>query len=170
MSTRNWRQRLWPGSLFSRLVLIFFCGLAAAHILSFWLVFMERGMATRAMMASYLARDVASSIAILERVPPAERAAWLPRLDRRNYRFVLEGAAGGTPSPLPMAQQVRAAVSAALKREILVSEAPDSSLRLHLTLADGMPLSIAMTEPRLEVSAWVVVVLAAQLVQVVVAP
>ncbi|HYW57738.1 MAG TPA: ATP-binding protein [Polaromonas sp.] len=167
MSARKGLQRLWPGSLFGRLVLIFFCGLAAAHILSFWLVFAERGMATRAMMASYLARDVASSVAILERVPPAERAAWLPRLDRRNYRFEIGGATAGTPSALPMAQQVRAAVSAALKREVAVSETNGSSLRLHLTLADGTPLSIDMTEPRMEVSAWVLAVLAAQLVLLV---
>ncbi len=163
MNAQGWLQRLWPGSLFGRLVLIFFCGLAAAHILSFWLVFMERGMATRAMMASYLARDVASSVAILERVPPAERAVWLPRLDRRNYRFVLDDPAGGAASALPMARQVGAAVSAALNREVVVSEAPGGSLRLHLTLADGRPLSIDMTEPRMEVSGWVVAVLAAQL-------
>lgn len=164
MSAGSGLRALWPGTLFGRLVLIFFCGLAAAHILSFWLVFMERGMATRAMMASYLARDAASSIAILERVPPAERPDWLPRLERRNYRFVLEEAPAGAASPSPMAQQLGAAVSTALRRDVVVTEAPGGWLRLHLKLADGAPLLMDMTEPRMEVSAWVVAVLAAQLV------
>jgi hypothetical protein len=77
-------RRFWPASLFGRLALIFLVGLVAAHALSFWLVFMERGAAARSMMAGYLARDVASSVAILERVPAAERASWLPRRSLRR--------------------------------------------------------------------------------------
>mgnify|MGYP001160703843 CR=1 FL=1 len=71
-----------------------FAGLALAHVLSFGLVVVERGLAMRGMMLSYLASDVASSVAMLERLPATERAAWLPRLARPNYRFALHPGAG----------------------------------------------------------------------------
>lgn len=179
-----WRL-LWPHTLFGRLVLIFFLGLAAAHGLSFWLVFMERGMAARTMMASYLARDVTSSVAILERVPTAERASWLPRLARRNYRLVLGEPRAGAASQTRLARQMGAAAAGALGREVVAVDGPvqgavpglDSgaddgagwregtpvSLRLHLALADGTPLAVELAEPRMAVSPWVVAVLAAQL-------
>lgn len=114
---------LWPRTLFGRLVLIFFLGLAAAHGLSFWLVYMERGMAARTMMADYLARDLASSVAMLERLPVAERAHWLPRLARRNYRLVLGAPPAGTPSQSRLARQLAPAVAGALGREVVALEA-----------------------------------------------
>lgn len=166
----SWRSplaRLWPDALFGRLALIFLAGLVAAHALSFWLVFMERGAAARAMMTAYLARDVSSSVAILERVPAAERADWLPRLERRNYRFVL-----GVPGPdqvaaSPQARQLGSALAQRLgpAYPVAASETgePGAPLRLHLRLADGTPLALELNEPAMQVSPWVVGVLAAQL-------
>jgi signal transduction histidine kinase len=161
--------RLWPASLFGRITLILFLGLAAAHTLSFWLVFVERGMAMRDMMVSYLARDVASSVAILERVPAAERAQWLRLLERRNYRFVLNPPPPGAPGSSRLAQQVGTAVAGALEgsREVVAVEPGEAALgvrlRLHLKLADGTPVAVELAEPRLEVSPWVIAVLAVQL-------
>jgi len=160
-------RRFWPRSLFGRLALIFLVGLVAAHALSFWLVFMERGHAARSMMANYLARDTASSVAILERVPPEERAAWLPRLERRNYRFVLGAALPPQASELPLARQLSGAVAQVLgpPYQVLASEPgqPGTPLRLHLQLKDGTPLAIELMEPSMQVSSWVISVLAAQL-------
>lgn len=167
MNANSALRRLWPRSLFGRLALIFLVGLVAAHALSFWLVFMERGHAARSMMANYLARDTASSVAILERVPPEERAAWLPKLERRNYRFVL-----GTPLPpkvseLPLAQQLSGAVGQLLGPAYRVvpggAGQAGVQMRLHLQLKDGTPLAIELMEPSMQVSPWVVGVLAAQL-------
>jgi signal transduction histidine kinase len=161
--------RLWPASLFGRITLILFLGLAAAHTLSFWLVFIERGMAMQGMMVSYLARDVASSVAILERVPAAERPQWLRLLERRNYRFVLNPPPPGAGAPSRLAQQVGTAVAGALEssREVVAVEpgdaSPDVRLRLHLKLADGTPVAVELAQPQLEVSPWVFAVLAAQL-------
>ena len=45
-------------------------------------------------MIAYLAKDVASSIAILERIPPEERKDWLPKIERKNYRYALLREAG----------------------------------------------------------------------------
>lgn len=161
--------RLWPASLFGRITLILFLGLAAAHTLSFWLVFIERGMAMQGMMVSYLARDVASSVAILERVPPAERPQWLRLLERRNYRFVLNPPPPGAGGSSRLAQQIGTAVAGALEssREVVAVEpgdaSPDVRLRLHLKLADGTPIAVELAQPQLEVSPWVFAVLAAQL-------
>lgn len=160
-------RRFWPASLFGRLALIFLVGLVAAHALSFWLVFMERGAAARSMMAGYLARDVASSIAILERVPAAERASWLPRLERRNYRFVLGGPEPAPASASLQARQLAAALAQGLgpAYSVAASEPGQAgvTLRLQLRLNDGTPLAIELSEPAMQVSPWVLGVLAAQL-------
>ncbi len=87
----------WPRSLFGRLMLILLVGLISAQGLTFWLVMTERGEAMQGMMVPYLAADVASSVAMLDRLPPAERSGWLPRLQRGNYRLVL----AADPSSLP---------------------------------------------------------------------
>ncbi|MDB5892129.1 MAG: two-component sensor histidine kinase [Polaromonas sp.] len=160
-------RRLWPASLFGRLAWIFLIGLVTAHALSFWLVFMERGMAARSMMGSYLARDVASSVAILERVPAGERAAWLPRLERRHYRFLLgpQQPAAGIASA--RAQQFGTVIEEALGPgyRVQASDPADAAaqIRLQLLLADGSPLTLELSEPAMPVSAWVLAVLALQL-------
>ncbi|MBI2771425.1 MAG: HAMP domain-containing protein [Burkholderiales bacterium] len=157
----------WPDTLFGRLLLIFLAGLVAAHALSFWLVFMERGMAARQMMGAYLAQDISSAVAILERVPPAERAGWLPRLERRNYSYRLGGPEPVEPSDTRLARQVTVAVNGALgpRYSAVVGAAGNdaSRLRLQLRLADGTPLTVDLEPPRMEVSPWVVAVLAMQL-------
>jgi len=53
--------RLWPRSLFGRIALILFGGLAAAHVLSLGLLLYDRAQTVSSMMIAYLARDVASS-------------------------------------------------------------------------------------------------------------
>jgi signal transduction histidine kinase len=161
------RIRLWPASLLGRVTLILFLGLAAAHVLSFWLVVMERSLVMRGAMVSYMARDVASSVAMLERLPAAERAAWLPRLARQNYSFRLSAPTDGKPSQAMLAEPIVRAVSSALEptRDVM-AQAPDlpgSLLRLQLRLSDGARLTVDLAEPRLAISPWVLGVLAAQL-------
>jgi hypothetical protein len=48
----------------------------------------------RTVMLGNLENDVATSVAILDRLPASERAAWLPRLERGNYRYILGRGAG----------------------------------------------------------------------------
>ena len=150
-----------------RVMLILFLGLAAAHGLSFWLVVMERSMVMRGAMVSYLARDVASSVAILERVPAPERSIWLPRLARQNYSFRLDAPQSHRPSDARLATPIVQAVSRLLEppRKVTAQapDRPDSLLRLQLPLADGTVLTVDLSEPRLSLSPWVLGVLAAQL-------
>jgi len=166
---RHARLRWWPHSLFGRVALILFLGLAAAHALTFWLVLQERGQASLRMMISYLAKDIASSVAILDRVPADERALWLGRIERPNYRFILDAPSDDTPNESPLALQVTAAIANALGRGYVIDAmtprdgAQSMLLRVHLRLADGTPLAIEMSPPRLAVPPWVAVVLSVQL-------
>lgn len=160
-------KRWWPGSLFGRILLVLALGLALAHALTFMLAVTERSMSMRNAMVGYLASDVASSVAVLERLPAGERGQWLARLARRNYRFVL-----AEPLPVPASQSALAvmvadAVATALPPgrtlQVVDPGVPGTELRLQLRLADGTPLAVDMDEPRLQVSRWVLAALALQL-------
>ncbi len=159
--------RWWPRSLFGRILLVLALGLALAHALTFVLAVTERSMTMRRAMVSYLASDVASSVAMLERLPPGERTQWLERLARRNYRFVLAEPLAAPDNPSALARMVAGSVAAALPpdRAVRVVDPglPGTELRLQLQLADGTPLAVDMDEPRLQVSPWVLGALALQL-------
>jgi hypothetical protein len=88
---RRMVARLWPDSLFGRLAIILFSGLVAAHVLSFGLIVFDRSRAADDLSVDYFVSDVASSVAILDRVKAEERPAWLDRLARPEYRYVLRG-------------------------------------------------------------------------------
>lgn len=70
-----------PRSLAARLALILFAGLVLAYGLSFASQFYERYQTAKHMMLDSLEQDVAISVAMLDRLTPAEREAWLPRLN-----------------------------------------------------------------------------------------
>ncbi len=160
-------KRWWPGSLFGRILLVLALGLALAHALTFMLAVTERSMSMRNAMVGYLASDVASSVAVLERLPAGERSEWLARLARRNYRFVLAKPLQVPASQSALALLVAGAVAEALPpgRPVQVVDPgmPGTELRLQLRLADGTPLAVDMDEPRLQVSRWVLAALALQL-------
>lgn len=155
------------GSLFGRLMLILGAGLAAAHLLTLAFVLGERTQVMRGMMVSYLATDVAGAVALLERLPAAERAAWLPNLERRNYRFALSSldtpleAPSSSPLAPALLQAAQAAVGA--DRPVRAVERPDGALALRLALRDGTPLAVEIASPSLRLSGWLVALLAAQL-------
>lgn len=166
----------WPRTLFGRLVLVLALGLLAAQALTFALVFAERGMATRGMMLAYLTSDVASSVAMLDRLPAAERTAWLDRLQRPNYRLGLggPGASGAVADPASVpssvgvdgwASAVAAALSRALSQPVAVvaGREPGAVLALALSLKDGSPVRVDIAPPRPGVSPWLVAALLGQL-------
>ena len=168
----NWPRSLfrrvnWPRTLFGRVVLVLVAGLALAQLVTLALVLAERGMVMRGMMASYLAADVASSVAILDRVPVAERAAWLPRLQRANYRLSLGAAASAQPAAdTALATSLRQAVAQALSQPVQAVRPlnrPGVEVRLVTRLQDGADVWVDVAQPRLRLSPWLLAALAAQL-------
>lgn len=157
----------WPRTLASRLALIFFTGLVLAYGLSFGLQAYERYISSRSMMLSNLEQDVATSVAILDRLPAAERAAWLPRLERRTYRYRLDQGLAGEAMPSsdpPMAAaSIVKAIGSDYRLTFLEIPGPNAHFQAHLKLADGAPLTIDVTPAPLPVARWLPVVLLIQL-------
>lgn len=154
----------WPRSLFGRVVLVLFVGLLAAQALSFLLVLAERSLAMRGMMVSYLASDVASSVAVLERLPADKREAWLPRFERRNYRFALRDVSRAASIPSTVAEAVQREVRKSLRRDdVNVIAQASGGMHVQVRLSDGTPLAVLIDEPRVVISPWAWAGLAVQL-------
>lgn len=166
----------WPvRSLYGRVALVVFGTLLLAHLLTFGAIVRERSELMRGMMSSYLARDVATAVAVLEAQAPPDRAAWLPKLAREHYHYTLAPAAPAAPGPSPVATPGAAAVAAGALVGPLVAElgagrvgeprASDDGrgLRLPLRLADGQTLWLALEPPRGWISRGTALLLAVQL-------
>ena len=157
----------WPRTLASRLAMIFFTGLVLAYGLSFGLQAYERYISSRSMMLSNLEQDVATSVAILDRLPAAERAAWLPRLERRTYRYRLDqglaGEAMASSDPPMAAASIVKAVGSDYRLTFQEIPGPNAHFQAHLNLADGAPLTIDVTPAPVPVARWLPVVLLIQL-------
>ena len=165
-------MRLLPRSLFGRVALVLLAGLVVAHVLTFWWILRSRSELSEAMMQAYVGRDVASSVAILDRVPPEERAAWLTRLARHNYRYELAELPGGAPlaaGRVPQIDAIVAGVASELGAErvqgLFAGALRDGAreLWLRLRLADGAPVTLVLTVPGWMPSWSSIAVLAAQL-------
>ncbi|MEK1900028.1 MAG: two-component sensor histidine kinase, partial [Rhizobium sp.] len=91
------RSGFWPSTLRARLFFILLAGLAIAYGLSFTVLFVERSMSAKAVMLGTLESDVATSIAVLDRLPADQRSDLLDRLSRGNYRFELGPGLPGLP-------------------------------------------------------------------------
>ncbi len=159
----------WPSTLRSRLFVILFAGLAVAYGLSFSVLFAERYMSAKAVMLGTLESDLATSIAVIDRLPANERAEWLDRLSRGSYRLVLGPGLPGVPDMSGRGAEIAKRIEeAAGKRFPLRVEAipgDDTRLQGHLTLSDGSPLTIDVT-PRgvMPLAEWLPYVFAAQMV------
>lgn len=159
----------WPRTLRSRLFLILFAGLAVAYGLSFSILFAERYMSAKAVMLGTLESDLATSIAVLDRLPANERPDWLDRLSRGSYRLVLGPGLPGVPDLSGRGAEIanRVGQAAGNRFPIRVEAIPGDHMRLqgHLTLSDGSPLTIDVT-PRgvMPLAEWLPYVFAAQMV------
>lgn len=154
-----------PRTLFGRLVVILLCGLVAAQALTFGLLWYERTTASRTMMYAYMGRDVASSVAMLERLPAGERGAWLATLERRNYHYRL-GTPAGPRVPAPADDAAAASVARWLGpryRVDVTATPPDGPRRLVIDLRDGTPLAIEFAPAGMPLAQWLPALLLAQL-------
>lgn len=165
-AAKGWRKLL-PRSLFYRVTLIIVVGLAVAQLLTFAAIRYERNMALRELMMIGIERDIASSVAILDRLPAAERASWLDRLERRNYRFVLGGSAEGSEPGSPASRQFAAAIVEAMRPFEIVKVAevawPPEGLQIQVRLGDGSSVVVHARRVGMPVSGWVMWLLVVQL-------
>lgn len=184
-----WPRALTPRTLLGRVLLVVCGGLALAHALTLLILLRERGEQGMAMMQAYVGRDVAASVAVLDHLPPAERVAWLPRLGRANYRYLLSDDTtpaepahphADEPEPRhPLAEPVRQAVAAELgpqrvgavreERGVDAAGASVARLTLPLQLQDGHTVLLQLTPPRPMVSATTVGLLLAQMLALIAA-
>jgi signal transduction histidine kinase len=163
VSARRW----WPGTLTARLTVILFGGLVLAHALSFALITSERAEATTSLMLNYMETDVASSVALLDHLPASERAAWLPRLERRSYSFILgPGSSGKAPEArisALLAASLRQAIGSRYALTATAIPGIKEHLQVHMRLSDGAPLTIDLWPRGLPMSPWLVPTLLLQL-------
>ena len=161
-------QRWMPRSIASRLYLIIFAGLLLAHGLSFGLLFFERYESAKTVMLNTLEHDVGTSVAILDRLPAAERSAWLPRLERDNYHYILGPGQAGTPLISDRSRVVTGLIqhevgpSFAVKANT-ISVGPER-YQVHLTLHDGELLTIEVTPRIMPLADWLPFVFILQMV------
>jgi signal transduction histidine kinase len=170
-AVRTLLARLAPKSLFARLALILLAGLSAAQLLSAALAIGERNDVNMGVMIDTVEIDLGAAVALLDRLPRAERAAWLPRLGRRGFQFLAGPGEAGPP--------VRAELSTRLLRSATRALAPayafsanevggaGERFQVHVRLSDGDAVSIDFRpRPGLPLSPWLPYVLAGQLLLV----
>ncbi|MDD9586396.1 histidine kinase dimerization/phospho-acceptor domain-containing protein, partial [Klebsiella variicola] len=161
-------MRFWPASLQSRLIALLFLALLLANTLTLSLLFYERMSSARSVMLGNLASDVATSVAILDRLPAAERPQWLPKLARGNYRYLLDsGERGDYPDSWrarDAARSLQEALSAQYPVSIVTIPGPRQHIQAHITLHDGAPLTLDLWPKLPAIARWLPVVLIAQFV------
>jgi signal transduction histidine kinase len=161
--------RLWPDSLFRRLAIILFAGLLAAHVLSFGLVALNVFGPSNEVSDDYFLRWVATAVAILDRVKPEERPAWLERLARPTYRYVVRDGGETEAAPPKRRQQSLARLRAMLgadhdaKSVFYLDPLNRRRLGWLVHLKDGSPLMLEFLGQRTIISPWLPAALAVQL-------
>lgn len=168
MSTalRRLPAALLPRSLFARVALVIVAGLVIAQLFTYLAIRYERGVALRELMMLGMERDIASSVAILDRLPAAERDQWLGRLERRNYRFLLSAeTAAQAPVPHEL-QRFSAAIVSALSpfavEKVAAWPGMKEGVRVQVRLSDSSTIYMDARPVGMPVSNWVIWVLLAQ--------
>jgi signal transduction histidine kinase len=160
---RRLAARLWPDSLFRRLGIILFAGLLAAHVLSFGLVALNVFGPSEEMMDDYFIRYIATAVAILDRVQPEERPAWLERLNRPTYRYVLGNGGEIGASPSKRRQEYLASLRAMLGPDHDVNPLIRPQWGFLFHLKDGSPLMLQPFARTTVISPWLPAAFAVQL-------
>jgi signal transduction histidine kinase len=165
---RRLAARLWPDSLFGRLAMILFSGLVAAHVLAFVLIALDRIAIEDEWGSKWAAVDIADAVAILDYVKPEERPAWLDRLSRRHYRYVLRDGGELEAEPPKRRQaniaRLRAALGPGFDANFVYFDPPKRLRRgILMHLKDGSPLTLEIFWQGPAISSWLPAALAIQL-------
>jgi signal transduction histidine kinase len=118
-------------------------------------------------MLGNLQTDVSTSIAILDRLPGEERPAWLERLARKNYGYLLSEGDPGTPiepGDVPVAvTSITDAIGDRYPLTFTDIPGPKKHFQGHLRLSDGSPVTIDVRPAMVPLSPWLPAVLLGQL-------
>ncbi len=166
------RRSWWPSTLRARISLILLAGLAIAYGLSFSVLYIERYMSAKAVMLGTLESDVATSIAVLDRLPADERANFVDWLSRGNYNFELGTGLPGVPDTSTHGAEIAAKIEDAVGHRFPIHmeaiPGPISRLQAHLNLSDGSPLTIDVTPKGvMPIAAWLPYVFVVQMLLIV---
>ena len=157
----------WPRTLASRLSLIFLVSLVLAHALSFSAQFYERYQSTKNTMLGNLESNVSIAIAVLDRLPAAEREAWLPRLEQNNYRYLLGAGEPGVPMDMNDPPVAVRSINTAIGSDypLTYTDIPEVQphFQVHLKLSDGSPVTIDVHPASVPLAFWLPIVLVLQL-------
>ncbi|WP_058973257.1 ATP-binding protein [Type-D symbiont of Plautia stali] len=160
-------MKLWPRSLLTRLLIIVLGGLLLANATTLVSLMVERMSSAKTVMLGNLEYDVATSVAILDRLPAPERPSWLAKLERGNYRYQLSA---GLPGPYPSSWRARDAVrslqeSLGGRYQMSIHAIPGTRehIQVHLTLHDGAPLTLDLWPRMPAIARWLPAVLIGQL-------
>lgn len=162
-------RRFGPRTLFARVFWMMVLGIAIAQALAYVAIRQERSMALRSLMMSGIERDIATGVAVLDRLPPAERATWLNRLERPNFRFALANEIDAQAGPVDHTEFSGAFVDAltqALRpfRIERVAQVGARRYQLLVRLGDGTAVTVHARRVDMPIPEWVTWVLVAQLV------
>jgi len=118
--------------------------------------------------SKYAAADIAEAVAFLDYVKPEERPAWLDRLARRHYRYILSDE-GDLETETPKWRQaniarLRAALGPDHDANFVHFDPPQRLRRgIRMHLKDGSPVTIVVFPPKEIMSPWLPAALAVQL-------
>lgn len=160
-------RRLWPSTLLARVTLLVVLGMAAAQLLTYVAIRHERGETLMHLMISGVEQDIASSVAILDRLPAQERSDWFAKLARPNYGFSLEGVVDTPPPDSPALAGFVQVLTKALQPFPVLAVGQLRQVRetvsMQVRLSDGSSLFVLARRVPMPVSDWVSWLLLAQL-------
>jgi len=159
-------SRWLPRSMASRLYLIILAGLMLAQGFSLAFTLYERYETTTAAMLNTVEHDVATSVTVLNRLPATERADWLGRLQRDNYRYLLDEGQPGFPLFSDRSRELVRRIANELGPAYgvhaeAVSREPER-YQVHFTLGDSSPLTLEVSPRLMPVATWLPLVLVLQ--------
>lgn len=168
-STPALKRRFGPRTLFARVFWLMVLGIAIAQAMAYVAIRQERSMALRALMMSGVERDIATGVAVLDRLPAAERGAWLDRLERPNYRFALADEIDPQAGPVERTDFNGPFVDALTQamqpfRIERVVQLGARRYQLLVRLSDGSAVTVHARRVDMPVPEWVMWVLGAQLI------
>lgn len=101
-------QKIWPQSLFARLLWVWLMGLALVLAAAAWLALDERMVRGQVIQHARLAQELAASAEWLDTLSPDQRALWMQDQVKGRARWRLEPPAAWTPNETPLPPHVRA--------------------------------------------------------------